>query len=87
MAQGGVTQIPFSGGSGRVPTGAIQFEQDWPGLFVRGDEAGFLLLAIRRVERQLGGLPLALAEVAQIIERDVAVGDTPPQSLGKGAGA
>jgi hypothetical protein len=28
---------------GRIETGAVQFNDDWPGLFVRGDDAVMLL--------------------------------------------
>jgi len=39
-----ILQIPMRGGSGEVRTGAIQFENDWPGLFIRGDNAIVLCL-------------------------------------------
>jgi hypothetical protein len=32
-----ITRIPIEGSSGQTPTGAMQFENDWPGLFIRGD--------------------------------------------------
>ena len=38
----------------RVETGAIQFGDDWPGLFVRGDDAIFLAIAIDKIETFLG---------------------------------
>jgi hypothetical protein len=31
-------------GDGRVETGALQFGEDWPGLFLRGDDCLHLLL-------------------------------------------
>lgn len=75
MAQGRITHIPVPGSSGQTPTGAMQFEQDWPGLFVRGDDAICLMTAIRHVEQLLGKrrLPHELAEIAEIIERDVRI--------------
>ena len=81
MAELRVQQIPLPGGSARVSTGAIQFQDDWPGLFVRGDDALGLLSAIRqlaaRVEVHVDPVvALALARlqsVADIIERDVRV--------------
>jgi len=34
-----ITNIPIPGSSGGTPTGALQFRDDWPGLFLRGDSA------------------------------------------------
>jgi len=48
-----ITQIPIEGGSGVVPTGAMQFEHDWPGLWVRGDSAISLLDDLERMCDQL----------------------------------
>ncbi len=45
------TQIPFEGGSGRTPTGAMQFANDWPGLFIRGDDTGPVAWAIRQLQQ------------------------------------
>jgi len=76
MAKAQITQIPFPGNSGDTPTGAMQFEHDWPGLFVRGDEAMALLSDLRYAEKLLkqncgSGLPSQLAKIAEIIARDV----------------
>ncbi len=79
MAERRITKIPFPGGSGRTPTGAMQFENDWPGLFIRGDNAVPLANAIRRIEEKVKGSPdfvfeailLDLIPIAEIIERDV----------------
>jgi hypothetical protein len=73
-----ITQIPLPGGSGERPTGAIQFMNDWPGLFLRGDEAMGLLVQLRLVEQLLRekcgtSLPGGLRRLAEIIERDVIV--------------
>ena len=76
-----VTQIPLPGGSGRVPTGAIQFQDDWPGLFLRGDSAVSLLSAIRGLQQRLadhpdpivGAVLVQLDQVARVIEDDVVV--------------
>jgi hypothetical protein len=43
MAETRITKIALPGGSGLTPTGAMEFENDWPGLFIRGDDAGLLL--------------------------------------------
>ena len=76
MAVRRITQIPFPGNSGDTPTGAMQFQDDWPGLYIRGDDAISLLAELRRVEQLLrdkgrSGLPWKMSEVAEIIERDV----------------
>ena len=34
----GLTRVPVPGGSGRIKTGPMAFEGDWPGFFFRGDE-------------------------------------------------
>lgn len=74
-----ITQIPFPGSSGETPTGALQFQDDWPGLFLRGDSAIPLAASIRALEERLANHPdavvaaamLQLTEIAGIIERDV----------------
>lgn len=75
------TQIPFEGSSGRTPTGAMQFGNDWPGLFIRGDNTGPILCAIRRLQQHCANLDHwevrcsldVLDEIATIIENDVIV--------------
>lgn len=73
-----VLQIPLPGGSGLARTGAVQFQDDWPGLFIRGDDAMELLHEIREVQQALHehdvDVPIMkskLDEIARIIERDV----------------
>jgi hypothetical protein len=74
-----ITQIPFPGGSGQIPTGAMQFENDWPGLFIRGDNAIALAASIRGLQQRLsahsdlvvGAVLIQLGQIADIIERDV----------------
>jgi hypothetical protein len=76
-----VRQIPMPGSSGETPTGAIQFQNDWPGLFIRGDQAISLLSNIRGLEQRLADHPdpvvaaamIKLRAIADIIERDVVV--------------
>jgi hypothetical protein len=76
-----IKQIPFPGGSGRVPSGAIQFENDWPGLFLRGDNAIALRATILGLRQRLathpdstiGALLSQLQRIADIIEEDVMV--------------
>ena len=75
------TQIPVPGGSGLTPTGAMEFEQDWPGLFIRGDNAAPVLCAIRRLQQHCANHShwevqtslSVLGEIADIIEHDVVV--------------
>jgi hypothetical protein len=74
-----ITQIPLPGGSGRIRSGAIQFQDDWPGLLIRGDEAIPIAVSIRVLEERLQESrdPLIvsalgrLGQWAEIIERDV----------------
>jgi len=81
MTESHITQIPFPGGSARVPTGAVQFQDDWPGLFLRGDDAIGLLSGIRHLVAQVGAHAdpvvawtlVRLQGLADIIERDVRV--------------
>ena len=76
-----ITQIPFPGGSGETPTGAMQFKDDWPGLFIRGDSAYIVAGAIRELQSRLAEHPdgrvasalTMLARYADIIEQDVLV--------------
>ena len=77
-----ILQVPMPGSSGETPTGAIQFENDWPGLFIRGDQAVVLLFRIRGLQERLANHPdvavaaalIELGKIADLIERDVVVG-------------
>ena len=76
-----ILQIPLPGGSAHVPTGAVQFQGDWPGLFIRGDDAIFLRSAIRQLQERLGSTQdvavsnalLKLRSIADVIEQQVMV--------------
>jgi len=76
-----ILQIPLPGGSGNAPTGAVQFQNDWPGLFLRGDTAVVLGFAIRNLEKALAASDdvvvasslSKLSVIADIIEGDVRV--------------
>jgi len=80
-AKSKVLQVPMPGSSGETPTGAIQFQNDWPGLFIRGDEAIVLLSRIRGLQERLASHPdvvvaaalMDLGRIAELIERDVIV--------------
>ena len=52
---GDVRRIPHDGE--RVETGAVQFGNDWPGLFIRGDNAGWLAFNIGLIQEWFAGLP------------------------------
>jgi hypothetical protein len=67
---------------GRVETGALQFGDDWPGLFVRGDEARGLSLSIKAAFAQIRDTAIPgelwqqlgpLSELRNIIEQKVIV--------------
>jgi hypothetical protein len=81
MSERRVTRIPVPGGSGQVRTGAMQFQDDWPGLFVRGDDAIMLLAAIEQLQERLADHPDVivasalnrLSRYADVIARDVIV--------------
>jgi hypothetical protein len=76
-----VLQIPLPGGSGVAKDGAIQFQNDWPGLFLRGDTAIVVALAIRNLQgalaesqdRVVASALGQLSVVADLIEREVRV--------------
>ena len=78
-----ITRIPYPGSSGETPTGGMQFERDWPGLFLRGDSAASVLSSIRALQERLrdhpdpivGAALVQLSAVADMIERDVIVGE------------
>jgi hypothetical protein len=44
-------------GQGRVETGDVQFGDDWPGLFIRGDNAFALALAVKRLQKHFEDKP------------------------------
>lgn len=82
-----VRNLPAPPDGTRVETGPVQFGDDWPGLFVRGDNAFALTLHIRRLAERLKGHSDAavadslqhLEDVAETIEREVIVHPTPHQ--------
>ncbi len=74
-------KIPLPGGSGVVKDGAVQFQNDWPGLFLRGDTAIVLSLAVRNLQKGLAEsqdpiIASSLSKlnlIANLIEREVRV--------------
>jgi hypothetical protein len=76
-----ITKVPKPTDIGRVETGALQFDDDWPGLFLRGDYALVLMARIRILAERLGkqddpgiwSVMVSLKELADLIDRDVKV--------------
>lgn len=54
-------------GLGRVETGAVEFGNDWPGLFVRGDDAFGLAMSVTAVEDFVRSLPGEYQRDARIV--------------------
>lgn len=73
-----ITKLPALD-SGRPETGPMQFGDDWPGVFIRGDNALFFALAVRRVVARMGGESWAdkamLTGLAETLQ-SCSVGDT-----------
>ena len=66
-------EIPYTGKE-RVETGAVKFGDDWPGLFIRGDDALYLRLLFRDVIDKMKTTTfelIFLARLMNIIEDDV----------------
>jgi len=76
----GIVEIPAAGGSGVVSSGAIQFRDDWPGLFIRGDDCIGLMSRLLWLRGQIDESLFAasrLKELLEVIERDVIVRSGP----------
>lgn len=81
-----VREIPYHTGGGgddgpnpRVETGAVRFGDDWPGLFIRGDDAFYVMQGVQQLIREYGEpsviSPLyRLKCLAETIRRDVIQG-------------
>lgn len=72
-----VRRIDIDLGDDRVETGAVQFGDDWPGLFIRGDDAMELMYCLQSAADVPCGLyqptRRLLEQYANIIEFDVKV--------------
>jgi hypothetical protein len=74
-----IQMLPAPPGLPRVETGAVQFGDDWPGLFIRGDTAHWLMMRLRQLARLLADHPNpdvadvlgTLGWYAEMIEQDV----------------
>ena len=66
-------EISYSGKE-RVETGAVKFGNDWPGLFIRGDDAFYLEQILNQAVRKWRLSPFELDflnQLINIIEDDV----------------
>jgi hypothetical protein len=77
-----ILQIPLPGGSEVAKTGAVRFQNDWPGIFIRGDEAlSGLAAPIRTLEdkvkdsgdKEIAAAIRMLGIYARVIEQNVKV--------------
>jgi len=65
-----MTEIDLPGGSGKVPTGPMRFRGDWPGIFVRGDEALGMARILHVIVATPGLAPhfvIFLKEIAELL--------------------
>jgi hypothetical protein len=46
-----ITTIPYDEQNTRVETGALQINDDWKGLFVRGDDCIYLAKILKKVHK------------------------------------
>ena len=68
--------IPFEAKGGRVETGATQIGNDWPGLFIRGDDCIGLWNIIGKIlrdEKLFYDEKISLENIFLDIDRDVLV--------------
>lgn len=50
----------------RIETGAIRFGDDWPGVFIRGDDAAYYALTIDTLMKHDKNDPAAIHALAQL---------------------
>jgi len=62
-----ITHIPREETMTRVETGVVQFGNDWPGLFIRGDNALGYALALDSVKSDNPIAELKLQELAELL--------------------
>ena len=85
-----LTKIPLQGGSEAVPSGALQFQDDWPGLFLRGDNAvvfGARIKSLLEVlkekkleDSRISSALLQLEEMSDVIDRLVLAKPSPDET-------
>jgi len=59
-----VRRVPAPPDPGRVETGAVRFGDDWPGVFIRGDDAIGYASALRRAVEKVAEAHNRSAEMA-----------------------
>ena len=63
----------------RIETGAIRFGDDWPGLFIRGDNAVYLSFAIKKLlDEGDDSWKDTIRDVATAIDEDVNISQVKP---------
>lgn len=79
-----ITYVDAEGGSGKVPSGPLCFRNDWPGLFVRGDEVdilGTVLDEYIKLYEQVTGKELKdnhyVVQLRDVIRNDLRVAEKP----------
>jgi len=83
MPAGRILQLGAKG-IGRVESCAVQFGDDWPGLFLRGDHALVIAMSVRQLEKSRSILEEdrwaweRLTQLATLIETDVDQGPRGP---------
>lgn len=60
----GIRRIDVDLGDNRVETGAVQFNDDWPGVFIRGDVAGYYGMTLSSIINQIdSGGPVNMFDI------------------------
>lgn len=61
-----ITHIPREDSMTRVETGVVQFGNDWPGVFIRGDNGAGYALALESVKPENPIVAMQLKELAAL---------------------
>jgi hypothetical protein len=72
-----VQRIPFPGSSGERPSGPMQFDDDWPGLFIRGDDCIRLVDDLERLQKRGVELGWALENLIEVVRNHVIIRESP----------
>lgn len=63
----------------RVETGPIQFGDDWPGVFIRGDNAGWYAFMLKRlIQSEDYDFPLDVSILLRNLHHDMSAGIVGP---------
>lgn len=76
--------IPYDNKTGRVETGAVQFGEDWPGLFIRGDNCMGYMMHVMTLEHALADnkefhVQMALSSLRSIFGEPLNPPPNPPK--------